>query len=200
MFNVVPHSVRDQAHNRTLQPQLSSRSPADLSSWRRPRVNGCSQRSSELVLPTQSAYLAKMLFSKIDRWIGQTLFVPLIVRLCQLTRQSQFAVSRLFWFIAALDGFYRAETLFSSILWGGLSVVMMITASQRADSPTASFMVFRLLGVAFLTLDLVKGATTGQWAGSEFWLLVLIAEYAATIRTVPPRETKKVSTRASAKV
>ena len=36
------------------------------------------------------------------------MFVPPIVKLCQLTRQTQFAVSRLFWFIAALDGFYHA--------------------------------------------------------------------------------------------
>lgn len=138
-----------------------------------------------------------MLFTKIDLWIGKTLFVPLIIKLCQLTRQSQFAVSRLFWFIAALDGFYHAETLFSSILWGGLSVLMMITASQRADHPTASFMIFRMLGVLFLALDLVKGAVTGEWAGCEFWLLVLIAEYAATIRHVPPRETARATAKAT---
>jgi hypothetical protein len=139
-----------------------------------------------------------MLFTRIDHWVGKTLFVPPIIKLCQLTRQTQFAVSRLFWFIAALDGFYRAETLFSSILWGGMSVLMMITASQRADMPVASFRFFRLLGLAFLLLDLGKGAVTGLWAGTEFWLLVLIAEYAATIRQVPPRETRKVTAKAPA--
>jgi hypothetical protein len=137
-----------------------------------------------------------MPFAKLDHWIGSTLFVPLIIKLCQLTRQSQFAVSRLFWFIAALDGFYRAETLFWSILWGGMSVLMMITASQRADRPTASFMFFRMLSLVFLGFGLVKGATTGEWAGTEFWVLVLIAEYAATIRTIPPRETRKVAAQA----
>ena len=54
------------------------------------------------------------MFTEIDHWIGRTLFVPLIIRLCQLTRQTQFALSRLFWFIAALDGFYRAERLCQS--------------------------------------------------------------------------------------
>ena len=132
-----------------------------------------------------------MLFSRIDHWIGKTLFVPPIIKFCQLTRQSQYAVARLFWFVAALDGFYRAETLFSSILWGGMSVLMMITASQRADSPTASFLFFRLLAVVFLLVELLKGATTGEWAGTEFWIFVLIAEYAATILTIPPRETKR---------
>lgn len=132
-----------------------------------------------------------MFFEKIDHWIGNTLFVPPIVKLCQLTRQSQFAVSRLFWFVAALDGFYRAETLFSSILWGGMSILMMITATQRADHPTRSFVFFRMLAVAFLLFDIAKGAWTGEWAGTEFWVFVLIAEYAATIVTIPPTETSK---------
>ncbi|WP_129793324.1 hypothetical protein [Sphingosinicella sp. CPCC 101087] len=137
-----------------------------------------------------------MLFAKLDLWIGSTLFVPPIIKLCQLTRQSQFAVSRLFWFIAALDGFYRAETLFSSILWGGMSVLMMITASQRADHPTTSFMFFRMLSLAFLGFGIVKAAATGVWAGTEFWILVLTAEYAATIRTIPPADATKMAPQA----
>ncbi len=132
-----------------------------------------------------------MLFAKVDAWIGKTLFIPPIIKLCQSTRQTQFAVSRLFWFVAALDGFYRAETLFSSILWGGMSVFMMATATRRADMPTASFMFFRMLSVVFLIIDIAKAAVTGEWAGTEFWFLVLIAEYAATIRTVPPNELSK---------
>lgn len=139
-----------------------------------------------------------MLFSRFDHWLGRTLFVPPIIQLCQLTRQTQFAVSRLFWFIAALDGFYHAETLFSSVLWGGMSIVMMITASQRADHPTVTFLFFRMLGVVFLTFDLIGGAVTGEWAGSEFWILVLVAEYAATIRTIPPLEGTKATRKAPA--
>ena len=129
-----------------------------------------------------------MFFAKVDAWVGKTLFIPPIIKFCQLTRQTQFAVSRLFWFIAALDGFYRADTLFSSILWGGMSVVMMITATKRADSPAASFMLFRILSLLFLVIDVIEAATTGKWAGVEFWVLVLTAEYAATIRTIPPTE------------
>lgn len=135
-----------------------------------------------------------MFFAKIDEWIGKTLFIPPIIKLCQVTRQTQFAVSRLFWFIAALDGFYHAETLFWSILWGGMSVIMMITATRRADSPTASFMFFRMLAVFLFALDVLKGIATGEWAGVEFWVFVLIAEYAATIRTVPPSEVSKKKT------
>ena len=132
-----------------------------------------------------------MSLQTLDQWIGKTLFLPPIIRLCQLTRQSQFAVSRLFWFVAALDGFYRADTLFGSILFGVLSIIMMVTASLRADMPTRSSMGFRMFALAFFVLDVGAAVMTGKWAGTEFWLLVLIAEYASTIRTVPPRETKK---------
>lgn len=128
-----------------------------------------------------------MFFAKVDQWVGKTLFLPLIIKFCQLTRQSQFACSRLFWFISALDGFYRAQTMVSSIIWGGMSVLMMVTATRRADAPTNSFMVFRMLGLAFLFYDVIKSSMNGIWAGSEFWLIVLIAEYAATIRTFPPQ-------------
>jgi uncharacterized membrane protein len=134
-----------------------------------------------------------MALTQIDTSIGKTLFLPPIIKLCQQTRQTQFAVSRLFWFIAALDAFYRAETMFSSVLWGGLSVIMMVLAARRADTPTASFMFFRMLALAALIVDLIKGAATGAWAGAEFWLFVLVAEYAATIRTICPGETSKRS-------
>jgi hypothetical protein len=137
-----------------------------------------------------------MSFTEVDHWIGKTLFVPPIIKLCQLTRQSQFAIARLFWFIAALDGFYRAETPFASLIWGGLSIVMMITAARRADRPTMSFMPFRLLAVALLALDLLRGIVTGRWEGMEFWIFVLIAEYAATIRTIPPTKARRPSAEA----
>jgi hypothetical protein len=130
-----------------------------------------------------------MLLTKIDLYIGKTLFVPLIIKLCQLTRQTQFAVSRMFWFIAALDGFYRAETMFGSILFGGMSIFMMLIATRRPDMPTRSFLWFRMV---LLVLDLLSGAITGSFAGTEFWVFVLLAEYAASIETLPPREDRKV--------
>lgn len=137
------------------------------------------------------------MFSRIDLWIGKNLFIPPIIKLCHVTRQSQFAVSRLFWFITALDGFYHADNVFSMVLWGGMSIIMMITASQRADYPAASFLFFRMLGIAFLLLELLRAAVTGEWAGTEFWLLVLTAEYAATIRHLPPRETSRSAAKAT---
>jgi hypothetical protein len=131
------------------------------------------------------------MLSDLDAWLGKTLFVPPIIKLCQLTGQSQFAVSRLFWFIAALDGFYRSDTLLSSVIFGVLSLIMMVTASLRADTPTRSSFWMRVIAFLLLFFDIVAGAITGAWAGVEFWLFVLIAEYAATIRTIPPLADKR---------
>lgn len=136
-------------------------------------------------------YFNHMLFGKVDAWVGQTLLIPPVIKLCQWTRQTQFAVSRSFWFIAALDAFYRADTLFSSILWGGMNVLMMITAIRRADSPAASFIFFGMMALLFFIVDVLAGVLTGELAGVEFWVLVLTAEYAATIRTIPPVELAK---------
>jgi hypothetical protein len=133
-----------------------------------------------------------MILTNLDHWLGKTLFLPPIIKLCQLTRQSQFAVSRLFWFIAAMDGFYRADTLFSSIVWGVLSIIMMLTASIRAEMPTSSSLWVRIVALVSLAIDVTTGVAISKWAGTEFWLLVLIAEYAATIRTIPPREQRQV--------
>jgi hypothetical protein len=138
-----------------------------------------------------------MTLTDIDAWIGKTLFLPPIIKLCQVTHQSQHAVSRLFWFVAALDGFYRATDLISSVLFGGMSLVMMVTASLRADMPTRSSLLFRMLALAFLFFDLIKGATLGDWKGTEFWVLVLAAEYASTIRTIPPAKVRESRTAAT---
>lgn len=132
-----------------------------------------------------------MTFTQIDLWIGKTLFFPPIIKFCHLTRQSQFAVSRLFWFAAALDGLYRAETMMGQVIWGGMSIFMLLTAGRRADSPTVSFMFFRLLALALLILELVKSAASGEWLGVEFWVFVLFAEYAAAIRNLPPAATAR---------
>lgn len=69
--------------------------------------------------------------------------------------------------------------------------MMMVSAVRRADSPTVSFMFFRLLAIILLTLDVMKGVATDEWAGVEFWIFVLLAEYAAIIRTIPPAEARK---------
>lgn len=135
--------------------------------------------------------------TKLDFWIGKTLFVPIIIRFCQITRQSQSAASRLFWFVAALDGFYHADNIVSAVMYGGLSLVMMFFAIRHAETPNRSMVWFRMLALAFLAMDVIAGLTAGKWAGIEFWVLVLLAEYATTIETIPPLESKKGTTQST---
>ena len=132
-----------------------------------------------------------MFLAQVDHWVGKTFFVPPIIKFCQLTRQTQYACSRLFWFLAGLDGLYHAHSLGGYVFWGGMSLLMAFTATLRANSPTMSLRLFRLLGLVCLAYDVVHGALAGAWAGSEFWILVLVAEYAATIRTIPPVESAR---------
>jgi hypothetical protein len=134
--------------------------------------------------------------TSVDFWIGRTLFLPPIIMICRLTRQTPFAVSRLFWFIAALDGLYRSETWVSVVLFGLLSLFMMLSASLRADMPTYSVRSLRMLAVGALIIFVAVGIVTGEWDGIEFWVLVLFAEYAATIGTLPPRGTSKARRKA----
>jgi hypothetical protein len=132
-----------------------------------------------------------MSVTEIDVWVGRTLFVPPIIKFCQLTRQSQYAVSRLFWFITALDQLRIATSLTSQIIAGLFSLFMMVTASLRADMPAFSMRWFRMMALALLVLDVASSLSSGTWRGVEIWVLVLFAEYAATITNLPPAEDRK---------
>lgn len=120
---------------------------------------------------------------KLDFWIEQNIFGLFVRWFCRVTRQSPFAVSRFFWFVTALDGFYRASNIMTAILFGGMSIYMMLAASLRADRPTKSLMRFRALAAALLLFFMARGILTGEWTGTEFWIFVLIALYAADVGT-----------------
>lgn len=132
-----------------------------------------------------------MKVAELDAWLGRTLFLPPIVKFCQLTRQSQYAVSRLLWFLVALDQLRIATNFTSQVIAGLFSLFMMLTASFRADMPAFSMLWFRMLAFVLLLLDIASSLDSGLWNGVEIWLLVLFAEYAATIRTIPPKEDAK---------
>ncbi|SNS80973.1 hypothetical protein SAMN06295912_11735 [Sphingomonas laterariae] len=137
------------------------------------------------------------MFTRIDLWVGKTLFVPPIIKFCQITRQSQHAVSRLFWFAAMLSGLYWATSAVDYLIFGLGSFAMMFTASLRADHPTRSALWFRMFALVSLVLRIAMIFGGEAYDGIEFWFFVLIAEYASTIRTIPPRETEQASRQAA---
>jgi len=134
--------------------------------------------------------MQRMSITEIDLWLGRTLFVPPIIKICQVTRQSQYAVSRLLWFITALDQLRIATTLATQIIAGLFSLFMIYTASLRADMPAFSMRWFRMLALGLLLLDVVSSLGSGEWRGVEIWVIVLFAEYAATIDRIPPDDRK----------
>jgi hypothetical protein len=135
---------------------------------------------------------------RIDRWIGRRIFHPPIVALCQRTGMSQRAVARYGWMLATW-------TLLMRISFGSLGgwvisifviVVTIIETARAAINPEAPIPRLDLLRRIIListVLDIVALAiATSQrgFPGFEWkyaWdLFALIAEYAKTIRTIPP--------------
>ncbi|AMK26123.1 MULTISPECIES: hypothetical protein [Sphingobium] len=132
------------------------------------------------------------MLSRLDVWLGTTLFHPPIILVCQLTRQSQYALYRALWFFAACHATYYGLTaekglVFSVFMWGWV-VATLVNATLYPDRPARSsgffrgiFWIFFLSGAAFVPLT---GTVTD---GTVRALIVLFAEYAATIKTIPPR-------------
>lgn len=147
--------------------------------------------SNAVAVAGKIAISRRMTVTEFDVWIGKTLFVPPIIKVCQITRQSQYAVSRLLWFVVALDQLRIATSLTSQIIAGLFSLFMMLSASFRADMPAFSMRWFRMMALVFLILDVVSSVGSGQWKGIEIWLLVLFAEYATTIDRLPPAEERR---------
>lgn len=122
-----------------------------------------------------------MLMADLDRWISRTLFAPVLIEFCELTRQTPFAASRLFLFLAMMDGFYTAQDEFGLALFGSLGFYMAVRASTWADSTAKSYPLVRAIVWAIVFYGIMKGCLTGEWVGTEFWILVVMSEYAKLI-------------------
>lgn len=77
-------------------------------------------------------------------------------------------------------------------------LVTFVTATVAPDLPTRSFGGWRLIWWIIFALGVSAACTTGELTdGTVRALIILFAEYAATIKTIPPR--RKRDRRASAK-
>lgn len=127
------------------------------------------------------------LIREVDAWLGKGLFVPIIIRVCQITGQSQFAVSRVLWFMAGLYLLYYTTNLIGQILMGALCIFLMLSASLRADMPKEGTLWLRVFWWICLIFDALSAFAGGVLARIASDILILFAEYAITIRTIPPR-------------
>jgi hypothetical protein len=140
------------------------------------------------------------ILSRLDIWLGKTLFHPPIILACQLTRQTQHAMHKALWFFAACHATYFLpyDSWFIVALVWGYTILLMIGATAFADVPSRSWGGFRLVIWIFVILGLITTAITGEVREAQFReIIILFAEYAATIKTIPPR--RKRERRTSAK-
>ncbi len=139
------------------------------------------------------------MFSRLDAWLAKYAFHPPIIWFCQITRQTQYAASRLFWFAAMLMMFYRASSFWAQVFMGTMCLIGMLAASLRADAYTESRSAMRRLWLflaAFDTILFVLCVIYDEKVGGAglnlvIDIVVLFAEYAATIKTIPPRKTRE---------
>lgn len=130
-----------------------------------------------------------------DAWIGTKLFHPPIIWLCQRTGMSQYAIYRYLWWVAALwlvwkdDHSSKANTAFLAVF----ALVRTLSVGISINRPARPEGWVRILFFGFLAYDVIgaasgRGGATAQGLGD---LLVLAAEYAATITTIPPQKKRE---------
>lgn len=135
-----------------------------------------------------------------DRWIGKTLFVPLIVRFCQRTGWSQFLVHNYLYLIgsylllvAALNKGEPGTVEFF------LALVLTLKIGRNPEYPGYESRFLRLFLIVTNVLHAIAHVTGKPMlvAGSNWNLSCLVplfwltAEYARTIKTIPPLESAK---------
>jgi hypothetical protein len=142
---------------------------------------------------------------KFDLWLGKTMFIPIAIRLCQQFKISQYTLHTYLWlcvwFYWLSQGPHAAG---GWLMFGVLSVmatIWVVISALAPDYTRRSLEFVRLMFVLFLLMDLpvfILGVTVSKHFNmphvlvNDFkdWVIVL-AEYALTISTIPPLEAKE---------
>lgn len=140
---------------------------------------------------------------RIDRWFGTRIMHPPIVKLCQLTGLTQFAVSRYAWMLASFTLVMRMHggsiaNIVSATLITLCAVISTLLAALTPNWPGPPLTTIRKVILIIAVVDLIVALVDLQRTGSpqlgwgDAWdCLALVAEYAKTIRTIPPRRTRE---------
>jgi len=130
----------------------------------------------------------------IEGFIARKAFYPIIIPVCQITRQTQYALHHALWFIAACHATWfddGTQWLWIAFLWFWVISTFLI-AAFLPDVETKSMGWIRAIWwlslISGFVIFAAKGIVTD---GTVRALMVLFAEYAATIKTIPPRKTKE---------
>ena len=143
------------------------------------------------------------MLNRLDTWIGRELMHPPIIWFCRRTGMTQRAVSRYAWMLAAW-------TLVMRISFDGIGnrlfavLVILMTVRETAiaaiapDRPAVpigflrrAIVLLTVFDIATLTVVTARHGFPGLHWGLAWDLFALVAEYAKTIDTIPPRRIKE---------
>ena len=137
---------------------------------------------------------------RLDHWIGSRVFQPPIIWLCQRSGMTQYAVSRYAWMLATWTLVMRIS--FAGVgnwLLSVLILLMTLIETYRAamtpnlpiprnDGLRCIILIFALVGLARVVIVSAQSGFPGFNLSHCWDLFALVAEYAKTIDTIPPRE------------
>jgi hypothetical protein len=136
---------------------------------------------------------------RFDRWLGIKVMHPPIIWICQRTGMTQYAVAKYAWMAAAWTlvmqiAFVGVTDWLFSIAAIVVSLLDTMAAALWPDKPLPSRPLFRRAILAYWVFDVgyiayqsnLAGQLRFGWNDAWCWL-ALMAEYAKTIDTIPPR-------------
>lgn len=134
-----------------------------------------------------------------DAWIGKRLFVPPIIRFCQVTGMTQHAFCRYGWMVAGLwlIGFswYEMDWVMKAIMITVCVFQIAVAALSRPEGEEPDRYWLRAFLWLSMLIDVIGVFVIGAGEAIDlhdgFTIIALFAEYAATIKTIPPKETKE---------
>lgn len=130
---------------------------------------------------------------RIDAWIGLRLFHPPVIWICQRARITQWAFYRYGWWIYALWALWRDDhsSAVETVMLVAFALIRTLSAGLSLNSPAPQSLLLRYLLWVTGFWILLPPITHRDLEALGMQLLILAAEYATTIRTIPPRKKRE---------
>jgi hypothetical protein len=133
---------------------------------------------------------------KIDKWVGDSLFIPIIIRICQMANLTQYRFARFsfmfaYWILLLGGNTWGWFFPFLLLMTLAVTIAAMVLGDGPRHSSFLGRMLFLFVGLADIGSAVFLMALTDTnllRIGMLFWIFILAAEYASTIRTIPPLE------------
>lgn len=136
---------------------------------------------------------------RFDAWLGSRVFVPIIIWMCQRFGTTQWRVHSFGWMLVSWMWLYAAAQKLPPSKWGlSISIAFAFTwlAGTMPDREGESSLWFRVFWLVVESTHIASHVLGEKilFAGPHWSAdcasvyVILLAEYALTIKTIPPRE------------